>query len=440
MGLVNLSYQPREAFVPFHNRKARWSTLVCHRRAGKTVALVNDLLIGALECRLPNPQLAYIAPNYQQAKRIAWEYLKHYSAPLIAQTHESELRVTLKNSAKIYLLGAEKADSLRGMYLDGAVMDEYASIRPATYTQVIRPALSDRNGWAVFSGTPMGKNHFYDAFRFSRENAEWFTMLLKASESNIIDPVELDALKRQMDPADYAQEFECSFDAALKGAIYGQDMELAEREGRIADFDLDPNLPLDVICDLGYTDDTVLTFFQLHRDGPVIHEVYSNNEMEWDSYLDEMDIRDVRTIYLPHDAKAKNLQTGRSIVEQTIKRGYRPNIVPDHKLRDGIAATRKILPFMRWNKSLTSGAVEAMKSYRREWDDKLGCYRDRPVHDWSSHVADCIRYLGVIFQNLPVSKSRLILPESITREANYGFSLDQLFTDARVNPGISREQ
>jgi len=440
VGLVNLSYQPREAFVPFHNRKARWSTLVCHRRAGKTVALVNDLLIGALECRLPNPQLAYIAPNYQQAKRIAWEYLKHYSAPLIAQTHESELRVTLKNSAKIYLLGAEKADSLRGMYLDGAVMDEYASIRPATYTQVIRPALSDRNGWAVFSGTPMGKNHFYDAFRFSRENAEWFTMLLKASESNIIDPVELDALKRQMDPADYAQEFECSFDAALKGAIYGQDMELAEREGRIADFDLDPNLPLDVICDLGYTDDTVLTFFQLHRDGPVIHEVYSNNEMEWDSYLDEMDIRDVRTIYLPHDAKAKNLQTGRSIVEQTIKRGYRPNIVPDHKLRDGIAATRKILPFMRWNKSLTSGAVEAMKSYRREWDDKLGCYRDRPVHDWSSHVADCIRYLGVIFQNLPVSKSRLILPESITREANYGFSLDQLFTDARVNPGISREQ
>ena len=439
MGVVQLSYKPREAFVPFHNRKARWSTLVCHRRAGKTVALVNDLLIGALECPLPNPQLAYIAPNYQQAKRIAWEYLKHYSGPLIAQTHESELRVTLKNEAKIFLLGAEKADSLRGMYLDGAVMDEYASIRPSSYTQVIRPALSDRNGWAVFSGTPMGKNHFYDAYRFSRDSAEWFTMMLKASSSGLIPPDELAALKRQMDPADYEQEFECSFDAALKGAIYGQDMELAEREGRIADFDLDPALPLDVICDLGYSDDTVLTFFQLHRDGPVIHEVYSNNEMEWDSYLDEMDSRDVRQVYLPHDARAKNLQTGRSIVEQTIKRGYRPQIVPDHKLRDGIAATRKLLPYVRWNKSLTSGAVEAMKSYRREWDEKLGCYRDRPVHDWSSHVADCIRYLGVIFQNLPATKSRLILPQSVTREANYGFNLDQLFADSRVNPGISRE-
>ena len=440
MATVDLTYKPREAFVPFHNRRARWSTLVCHRRAGKTVALVNDLLIGALECKLPNPQLAYVAPNYQQAKRIAWEYLKHYSGPLIEQTHESELRVTLKNSAKIYLLGAEKADSLRGMYLDGVVLDEYASIRPSSWQQVIRPALSDRNGWAVFSGTPLGKNHFYDTYRAARDNPEWYTMMLKASESGIMDPGELEALKRQMDPSDYAQEFECSFDAALRGAIYGQDMELAEKEGRIVEYALDPNLPVDVVCDLGYTDDTVLTFFQLNRNGVLIHEIYSNNEMEWDNYLDEMDSREVRNVYLPHDAKAKNLQTGRSIVEQTIKRGYRPLIVPDHKLRDGIAATRKVLPFLYWNKSLTSGGVEAMKSYRREWDDKLGCYRDRPVHDWTSHVADCIRYLGVIYQNLPVSKSRLILPENVTREANYAFTLDQLFSDARVNPGIPREQ
>ncbi|MFI5224006.1 MAG: hypothetical protein ACHQX3_07180, partial [Nitrospirales bacterium] len=91
---VELRYQPREAFVPFHNRRARFATLVCHRRAGKTVAAVNDLIIGALECPLQRPQLAYIAPNYQQAKRIAWEYLKEYAQPLITQVHESELRVT----------------------------------------------------------------------------------------------------------------------------------------------------------------------------------------------------------------------------------------------------------------------------------------------------------------------------------------------------------
>jgi hypothetical protein len=219
-------------------------------------------------------------------------------------------------------------------------------------------------------------------------------------------------------------------------------MDRTEAEGRIGEYQLDPNLPVDVICDLGYTDDTVLTFFQLHRSGVLVHEVYSNNEQDWDVYLDEMEAHDVREVYLPHDAKAKNLQTGRSIVEQTLRRGYRPRIVPDHKLRDGISATRKILPFTYWNLPLCSGAIEAMKSYRREWDERLGCYRDRPVHDWASHIADCIRYLGVMFTNLavPEFKSRIILPDDVTKPANYAFNLEELFSDWRTNPGLNREQ
>lgn len=436
---MQLDYTPRQAFLPFHNRKTRWGVLVCHRRAGKTVALVNDLIIGALECRLKDPQLAYVAPNYQQAKRIAWTYLKQFAAPLIQQVHESELRVTLKNNAKIFLLGAEKADSLRGMYLDGAVLDEYAQIRPSTYSQVIRPALADRGGWAVFSGTPMGKNHFYDAKKLAENSPEWYFMLLRADQSGIIPADELAELKRGMEASDYEQEMLCSFEAALKGAIYGIEMDEAEKEGRIGNFDLDPSLPLDVICDLGYADDTVLGFFQHRRDGILLHEIYINNELDWDHYLDEMDEREVRQVYLPHDARAKNLQTGRSIVELTLKRGYRPQIVPDHKLRDGIASTRKILPYTYWNYPLCSGGVEAMKSYRREWDDKLGCYRERPVHDWSSHVADMHRYLGVVHSNLRPAQSRIILPDSV-RPSNYGFNLDQLFNDAAVNPGIFKDQ
>ena len=440
---LTLNYEPRAAFLPFHNRKARFATLVCHRRAGKTVALVNDLIIGALECRLPRPQLAYIAPNYQQAKRIAWEYLKQYAAPVIAQTHESELRVTLKNEAKIYLLGAEKADSLRGIYLDGAALDEYAQIRPTAVSQVILPSLSDRQGWAVFTGTPRGKNHFYDMYKRSDADPSWFSMMLKASTSGIIPQEELNLIRSNMDDSDYLQEFECSFDAALRGAIYGKEMEAAQNEGRVKEYALDPNLPLDVITDLGYADDTVLTFFQQGTSHMLVHEIYSNNEMEWDHYLDEMELRNVRDIYLPHDAKAKNLQTGRSIVEQTIRRGYRPRIVPDHKLRDGIAATRKLLPYCYFNHPLCSGGIEALKSYRREWDDKASCYRERPVHDWSSHVADCIRYLGVIFTNLQPERSRIILPgQSVPGErgANYAFTLDDLFTNARTNPGLYREQ
>ena len=439
---VSLNYQPREAFLPFHNRKARFATLVCHRRAGKTVAAVNDLIIGALECKLDRPQLAYIAPTYQMAKRIAWEYAKQFAGPLIEQVHESELRITLKNKAKIYLLGAEKADSLRGIYLDGAILDEYAQIRPSTVGQVILPCLSDRGGWLVATGTPKGKNHFYDAYNRSLADPLQFALLLKASTSGIIPQEELDLLRSQMDDSDYQQEFECSWTASLKGAIYGIEMERAESEGRVGLHDLDPALPVDVVCDLGYTDDTVLAFFQKGPGGVLVHEVYSNNEVDWDVYLDEMESRDVRDVYLPHDARAKNLQTGRSIVEQTIRRGYRPRLVPDHKLRDGIAATRKLMPYIYWNLPLCSGAVEALKSYRREWDDKLGCYRDRPVHDWSSHIADAIRYLGIIFSQLPEqSRPKIIMPGEENRAgASYAFNLEDLFNDRRTNPGLYREQ
>ena len=442
MAALSLDYSPREAFLPFHNRKARFGTLVCHRRAGKTVAVVNDLIIGALECPLPRPQLAYIAPTFSQAKRIAWEYLKQFARPLLSQVHESELRVTLKNEAKIYLLGAEKADNLRGMYLDGAACDEFAQMRPTVVSQIILPCLSDRNGWLVRMGTPRGKNHFYDAYNHSLNTPGEFSMLLRASQSGIIPASELALLRSQMDASDYEQEYECSWTASLKGAIYGPEMDLAENEHRVADYELDPNLPLDVVCDLGYTDDTVLCFFQRSKSQILIHEVYSNNETDWDTYLDEMESRDVREVYLPHDARAKNLQTGRSIVEQTIRRGYRPRLVPDHKLRDGISATRKLLPFIYWNRPLCSGAIEAMKSYRREWDDKLGCYRDRPVHDWASHIADAVRYLGVVYTMLGESepKPRIVVPGQEARGANYAFNLDDLFTDWRTNPGLYREQ
>jgi hypothetical protein len=408
---------------------------------GKTVAIVNDLIIGALECAFPDPQLAYVAPTFGQAKRIAWEYLKRFAQPLLDQVHESELRVTLKNRAKIFLLGAEKADNLRGMYLDGAALDEHAQMRPSVESAIILPCLSDRNGWLLRSGTPRGKNHFYDAYNFSANTPGEFSMLVKASQSGIIPASELAILRARMDPSDYEQEYECSWTASLKGAIYGTEMENAENEGRVGDYELDPALETHVICDLGYTDDTVLVFFQKSRSQILIYEVYINNESEWDVYLDEMEARDVTEVYLPHDARAKNLQTGRSIVEQTIRRGYRPRLVPDHKLRDGISATRKLLPFVFWNRPLCSGAIEAMKSYRRVWDDKLGCYRDRPLHDWASHTADAIRYLGVVFSLLgDTEKPRIIVPGQESVGAHYAFNLEDLFTDWRTNPGLYREQ
>lgn len=211
---VTLPYTPRKQFLPFHDRQERFAALVCHRRAGKTVASVNDLIRGAALCDRPNPRFAYIAPLYKQAKDIAWTYLKQGIAPLLkfgAAIHESELRVDLPNKGRVKLYGADNPDSMRGVYFDGVVLDEPAQIDPTLWPEIIRPALADRMGWAVFVGTPKGRNAFYNVWREAQKADDWFTLLLKASETGLLPESELRAARSIMTEQQYNQEFECSF-------------------------------------------------------------------------------------------------------------------------------------------------------------------------------------------------------------------------------------
>lgn len=213
-GLVTLPYEPRPAFQPFHERDVRFAVLVCHRRAGKTVATVNDLIRRAVECDRPAPRYAYIAPLFRQAKDIAWDYLKRYTAPIPGSViNEGELRVDLPGERRIRLYGADNPDSLRGLYLDGVVIDEPAQMKPALWQEVLRPALADRGGFAVFIGTPKGRNWFYDLYRRAEKEEAWFTLSLPASRSGILRAPEITALTQDMAPALIAQEMECSFEA-----------------------------------------------------------------------------------------------------------------------------------------------------------------------------------------------------------------------------------
>lgn len=210
---VVIPYSPRKAFLPFHNRAERFAALVCHRRAGKTVATINDIVKRAIECRRPAPRYAYLAPLHRQAKDIAWDYLKRYTAPIPGrEVNESELRVDLPGDRRIRLYGADNPDSLRGLYLDGVVVDEPAQMKPAMWQEVLRPALADREGFAVFIGTPKGRNWFYDIYRRGEKDSDWFTMTLKASVSGILSEAERQALVADMTPALIAQEMECSFE------------------------------------------------------------------------------------------------------------------------------------------------------------------------------------------------------------------------------------
>ena len=370
-----------------------------HRRAGKTVALVNDLIFGALECKLHRPQLAYLGPTYSQAKKVAWQYLKDYAEPYLAKPpQESELKVTLVNEAVIYVLGSDNADSLRGMYLDGSVMDEYAMYRPTVFSQVIRPALSDRNGWGVFISTPRGKNLFYDVVQQAKKNPkEWFSLHLPADTSGIIPLSELADLRKDMDAEEFAQEYLCSFDSALKGSIYADqvnEMFLDERVVQEPIYDRD--LPVHCAFDLGFTDATVCIWFQIGNEGSVrlvAAEATTGTDIFY--HIDKINQfeGDVGDIFLPHDARAKNLQTGKSIVEQFLKEGIRPRLIPMHKVRDGISAVRKMFPRLTVYEQGTGDLLEAMKAYRRTWDDNKLMFSDTPLHDWASDWCDCLRYV-----------------------------------------------
>ncbi|HEY6021428.1 MAG TPA: hypothetical protein VIY48_16435, partial [Candidatus Paceibacterota bacterium] len=152
-GVVRINYQPRPQFLSFHKRAQRFACLVCHRRAGKTVACVHELQRAALRSTKEAPRFAYIGPTYQQTKSVAWDYLTRAAGPLFeygAKANQSELRIDYPNGSQVRLFGADNYDALRGLRLDGVVLDEFADIDPRAWTEVIRPALSDRRGFAVF--------------------------------------------------------------------------------------------------------------------------------------------------------------------------------------------------------------------------------------------------------------------------------------------------
>jgi hypothetical protein len=193
---VTIAYSPRAQFVPFHSRTARFACIVTHRRAGKTVACIHDLHRAAITCERTRPRFAYMSPFLKQAKSVAWDYLRAAVAAgrqAGASVHESELRVDYPSGAQVRLFGADNADALRGLYLDGIVLDEHADMDPRVWPEVIRPALADRRGWAVFIGTPKGRNGFFEMWRRAQSDPAWFALMLKASETGLISAQELDA-------------------------------------------------------------------------------------------------------------------------------------------------------------------------------------------------------------------------------------------------------
>lgn len=396
---VVIPYDPRPHQRQAWDARQRFNVLVWHRRAGKTVYAINWLLRHVLECQRPNPRGAYLAPMYKQAKRVAWTLLKIYAGVIPGVRFlEQELRCVLPGGREVWLLGADNPDALRGIYLDAVVLDEVAQMAPRTWGEIIRPALSDREGSAMMIGTPFGMaNEFHRFYTLAEGTPGWRRSLLTVNDTNAIAPAELDALRREMRAEEWEQEMMCSFSAAVRGAFYAHEMALADRQNRITRVPHDRLLPVHTSWDLGMANRTVVWLWQT-----VGAEVRAIGCRAYAGMgLPEI-AADLRTLgynygkhYAPHDAKVRELGSGKSRQEVAHALGLNWTLVPEVGLLSGIEATRALLGRVWFDAEACADGIEALRLYRTEWDDERRVFSTQPLHDWTSDYADSVRMFAV---------------------------------------------
>jgi len=396
--VIEIPYKPREHQLKVHELLdgKRFAVVVAHRRFGKTVAALNHLIREAVLNEKETPRYAYIAPTYGQAKRVAWDYLVKYTTPLGGTNNISELRVDFWGR-RIQLYGSDNPDSLRGQYFDGVIIDEVGDQNPKIWTDIVRPALTDRKGWCLFIGTPKGHNHFKELRDRAKVEEGWGLLEFKASETGVVDDTELKAAKNEMGEDKYRQEFECSFDAAVEGSYFGQILNELEEKKHMQEIPREELSRTFTAWDLGMGDSTSIWVAQLVGTEVRLLDYYENHGVGLDHYVKWIKDNDYLKAehILPHDVRVRELGTGKSRLEMLEDSGLEVKIAPRMGLDDGIQAVRRLLPRCWFNVPKVQNGLNCLRNYRRDYDEKRKIFFERPLHDWSSHGSDSFRYLAL---------------------------------------------
>ena len=396
--VIEIPYKPREHQLKVHELLdgKRFAVVVAHRRFGKTVAALNHLIREAVLNEKETPRYAYIAPTYGQAKRVAWDYLVKYTTPLGGTNNISELRVDFWGR-RIQLYGSDNPDSLRGQFFDGVIIDEVGDQNPKIWTDIVRPALTDRKGWCLFIGTPKGHNHFKELRDRAEKEEGWGLLEFKASETGVVDETELKAAKNEMGESKFRQEFECSFDAPIEGSYYGEMLNELEEKKHMQEIPREELSRTFTAWDLGMGDSTSIWVAQLVGSEVRLLDYYENHGVGLDHYVKWIKDNDYLKAehILPHDVRVRELGTGKSRLEMLEEAGLQVKIAPRMGLDDGIQAVRRLLPRCWFNVPQVQNGLNCLRNYRRDYDEKRKIFFERPLHDWSSHGSDSFRYLAL---------------------------------------------
>jgi len=404
---IIIPYVPRKWFWPLHQSQKRWMVTVAHRRAGKSVAQANQLLRAALRNgrAFPPPRYAYIGPSFAQTKDLIWGYFNQYAGVIPGtKFSESELSVTLPTGAKISLYGGAQAyERIRGLYLDGAVLDEFPLLHPECFDVVVRPALGDYGGFAILSGTPQGRDHFFEAFERAKKNPDtWDVFVIPVTDTTALPPDEVEEMKRQMTPNQFAREMLCSFDAPVEGSYYGDLIVELQSKGRITKVPYDRRAGVVTGWDIGMHDNTSIWFGQ--RIGKEYHiiDFLQDKGKPLEYYVAMLQKKGYQYSghILPHDVKARELGTGLSRYEVLQQLGLDVTICRDHKIDDGISAVRAFLPSCWFDEGNCDPGLVSVKAYQSAPAINLGTQHARPLHNWASHASDALRYLALGFDQV----------------------------------------
>ena len=397
---IELHIKLRKNQKELWDKLKRFNVIVCHRRFGKTFFAMARLVEQAVQNKHDHSLYAYIAPTFTQAKRIAFLYLVQFTQDIPGIIiNKSELSATFPSGAVIKLLGAEQADSLRGIFLDGLVMDETALISSQAWSLVLAPTLIDRTGWAMFIGTPATRmNLFYEQWTLAEHDPDYMRALYTAEDTDIISPAELARLRRTLRPAEYDQEMLCSWDGAVLGSYYRDAIKKLIDEQRYTSVDYDSSYPVYAALDLGYSDLSVWAVFQ--KVGNRVH-IIDCVAFEQTAIPDQCAVMRQREwcpsqIILPHDALHHDVSTGVTRAHIYQRLGFTTIQAPaDKRVHDGIELVHELLPRVWLDDKRCNVLLEALIAYRANFDPIKAVHTTKPVHDWASHYCDAVRYLAL---------------------------------------------
>lgn len=409
--IITIPYKPRNWAKILHDSVNRWIIMVLHRRAGKTTAVLNHLQRDAL--KVPKSLYAYIAPTYKQAKRIAWDIAKTISRPIPGvEPNEAELTIKYPNGSKLMLLGSENVDALRGMGLWGGGQDEAPQHPPNLFSEIISKCLADHLGYWIFFGTPKGKGYFYDIYKKALGDENWTTIYKTIDDSlkeesgetidNLKQALEDDRRLVQQDlmtKDEFNQEWYCSFEAAIKGAYYSEQLAEMRQAGRIKVVPYDKELKVHTVWDLGVGQALGIGFYQKCMNEAQMID-YWEGEGNEGIYEAIKVLQDKKYIYgkhfAPHDIRAKEISTGQTRLDFAKKHGIKFEIIPNLWVDDGINRGKLLFAHLWVDAQKCEKWLDIISQYKREYDDDKKMFVEKPYHDFTSHAADVHRYAAIV--------------------------------------------